>query len=159
MVAEKNMVCRLGGNKPQIFFISSIKPISSIRSASSITKISTPVRRTLPREKWSIRRPGVAMRTSAPRSSFLNCSSNETPPMRRAIVSLWFLPNCSNPSETWAASSRVGAKINDLGMRALARPRSSFVSIGIVNEAVLPVPVWAMPRTSLPSMAGGMAAF
>jgi hypothetical protein len=43
------------------------------------------------------------------------------------------------------------------GMRARARPRASAVIIGSVKLAVLPVPVCAMPRTSRPSSAGGMA--
>jgi hypothetical protein len=41
-----------------------------------------------------------------------------------------------------------------------ARPRaalSSSVSIGSVKAAVLPVPVWAMPRISRLSRAGGIA--
>ena len=42
-------------------------------------------------------------------------------------------------------------------MRALARPVSSRVSIGSTKDAVLPVPVWAMPSTSLPCSACGMA--
>jgi hypothetical protein len=48
-----------------------MKPMSSMRSASSMTRISTPVSSSLPRSKWSSRRPGVAISTSAPRSSFL----------------------------------------------------------------------------------------
>jgi hypothetical protein len=34
------------------------------------------------------------------------------------------------------------------GMRALARPFERRSIIGRVKDAVLPVPVWAMPRTS-----------
>ena len=43
-------------------------------------------------------------------------------------------------------------------MRARARPVSSRVIMGRVNEAVLPVPVWAMPKTSRPVRALGIAA-
>ena len=43
------------------------------------------------------------------------------------------------------------------GMRARARPFSSSVSIGSVKAAVLPVPVWAMPRTSRRASTWGMA--
>jgi hypothetical protein len=38
--------------------------------------------------------------------------------------------------------------MSERGMRALARPRASISIIGSVNDAVLPVPVWAMPTTS-----------
>ena len=34
----------------------------------------------------------MAISTSAPRSSFLSCSSNETPPISSARLSLWLLP-------------------------------------------------------------------
>ena len=43
------------------------------------------------------------------------------------------------------------------GMRARARPLASTCSIGRTNEAVLPVPVWAMPITSRPASTIGMA--
>ena len=55
------------------------------------------------------------------------------------------------------ASSRVGARISERGMRARARPLSSRQSIGRTKAAVLPVPVWAMPSTSRPVRATGMA--
>ena len=51
MVAEKNSVCRRGGSSLQIFSMSGMKPMSSMRSASSMTRISTPVSRILPRPK------------------------------------------------------------------------------------------------------------
>jgi hypothetical protein len=68
MVAEKNSVCRVNGISLTIRSMSGMKPMSSIRSASSITRISTPVSSSLPRSKWSSRRPGVAISTSTPRS-------------------------------------------------------------------------------------------
>ena len=43
MVAEKNSVCRRGGSSLQIFSMSGMKPMSSMRSASSMTRISTPI--------------------------------------------------------------------------------------------------------------------
>ena len=42
-------------------------------------------------------------------------------------------------------------------MRARARPRASMWIIGNVKLAVFPVPVWAMPKTSLPFSAAGIA--
>ena len=77
--------------------------------------------------------------------------------MSSALVSLWYLPYLSKLSATCAASSRVGSKISVRGMRARARPAASLSIIGNVNEAVLPVPVWAMPRTSRPFSTSGMA--
>ncbi len=42
-------------------------------------------------------------------------------------------------------------------MRARARPEARMSSIGRVNPAVLPVPVWAQPSTSRPMSTTGMA--
>ena len=67
------------------------------------------------------------------------------------------MPYFSKLCATWAASSRVGARISERGMRARARPVSSRASIGSTKPAVLPVPVWAMPSTSRPVTATGMA--
>ncbi len=47
MVAEKNSVCRVNGIISQMRSISGMKPMSSIRSASSMTRISTPVEQKL----------------------------------------------------------------------------------------------------------------
>ena len=92
MVAEKNRVCFLGGVRRKIRSMSGMKPMSSMRSASSTTRIWTPVRSSFPRSKWSSRRPGVAIRTSTPRSSLSSWSEKDTPPIRRAQDSLrvWF---------------------------------------------------------------------
>ena len=73
------------------------------------------------------------------------------------MLSLWFLPYLMKFSSTCAASSRVGSRISVRGMRARARPFSRRVIIGSTKAAVLPVPVWAMPSTSLPWRACGMA--
>ncbi len=53
-------------------------------------------------------------------------------------------------------SWRVGSRISVRGIRAFARPRARISIIGRVNEAVLPVPVWAMPMTSRPLRTVGM---
>ena len=88
MVAEKNSVCRVKGVSWKIRSMSGMKPMSSIRSASSTTMICTPVSSSLPRSKWSRRRPGVAISTSTPRSISLSCSPKDTPPISSALVSL-----------------------------------------------------------------------
>ncbi len=113
--------------------------MSSMRSASSMTRISMPVSNSLPRSKWSSRRPGVAMRTSTPRVILASWSPKETPPMRRATLRRCWTPYLLKLSSTCAASSRVGSRMSVRGIRARARPCSSSVSIGSVNAAVLPV--------------------
>lgn len=55
--------------------------------------------------------------------------------------------------------ARVGAITNTrVPRRGLAGCAASFVRMGRVNAAVLPVPVWAMPIRSCPARMGGMAA-
>ena len=157
MVAEKNSVCRVNGTSLQMRSMSGMNPMSSMRSASSMTRISMPVRRSFPRSEKSSRRPGVAIRTSAPRVIFTSWSAKETPPMSSATLSLWLMPYLSKLSSTCAASSRVGSRMRVRGIRARARPLSRRDSIGRTKAAVLPVPVWAMPSTSRPVRADGIA--
>ena len=68
IVAEKNSVWRVNGTSLQMRSMSGMKPMSSIRSASSMTRISIAFRSRPPRPVKSSRRPGVAMTTSAPRA-------------------------------------------------------------------------------------------
>ena len=63
----------------------------------------------------------------------------------------------SNEAATWVASSRVGSRISERGMRARVRPAASMSIIGKTKLAVLPVPVCAQPRTSLPRFTWGIA--
>ena len=59
---------------------------------------------------------------------------------------------------TGKTASFVLPMITLLGQgRARARPFSSMVSIGRTKAAVLPVPVWAMPRTSRRARTWGIA--
>ena len=69
-VAEKSSVWREEGVAATIFFMVGQKPMSSMRSASSSTRISTSRSFTSPRSMRSWRRPGVATRMSTPRESF-----------------------------------------------------------------------------------------
>ena len=57
-------------------------------SRTSITSIEQPVSKIFPRPNRSIKRPGVAMRTSTPFSSAAVWSPIETPPISNAIESL-----------------------------------------------------------------------
>ncbi len=66
MVALKSRFCRFLGRSLSTFSISRIKPMSSIRSASSRTKNSTCVMSIWPCPIKSNNRPGVAIRTSSP---------------------------------------------------------------------------------------------
>ena len=80
-----------------------------------------------------------------------------SPPISSAWVRLRCLPYLTKFSATCSASSRVGSRISERGMRALARPLARMSSIGRVKPAVLPVPVWAQPSTSRPISTTGMA--
>ena len=157
IVAENSRVWRLAGSFAQIVSMSGMKPMSSIRSASSMTSRSQPVSRILPRSNRSISRPGVAISTSTPSFSALTWSPICTPPISSAILRSWFLPYFSKFSATWAASSRVGSRISERGIIARRRPWARMSIIGSTKEAVLPVPVWAMPMMSFIISTGGMA--
>jgi len=129
-----------------------------MRSASSSTS-----RRRLEQSKlgvssmcWSSR-PGVHtrmfMRTSRSRSSLTSL-----PPITRPALNECLLPAFLSTSKICRASSRVGE------MTRAPRPsmgvhcrRYSVSSTGMMNESVLPEPVLAAPRTSLPARASGSA--
>ena len=157
IVAENSMVCRVSGSLSQMNSMSGIKPISSMRSASSITRSSQPLSRILPRSNRSIKRPGVAISTSTPSSSALSWSPIWTPPISNAMVKSWFLPYFSKFSATCAASSRVGSRIKERGIRARRRPAAMTSIIGKTKLAVLPVPVCAIPMRSFIIRTAGMA--
>ena len=57
-VAEKSRFWRRGGSSAMILRMSRMKPMSSIRSASSRTRISTRDRSIVRWPRWSSRRPG-----------------------------------------------------------------------------------------------------
>ncbi|GBD42436.1 hypothetical protein HRbin39_01829 [bacterium HR39] len=158
MVAENSRVWRRRTSRRMILSTSGMKPMSSMRSASSITRISTPLSRILPRSNQSSRRPGVAITTStSPRSRIFSCSPMPTPPMSSTMCSGRYLANSSKLRAVWVASSRVGERISARGMRARLRPPASFCSTGSRKAAVLPVPVWAMPTRLRPASTSGMA--
>ena len=157
MVAENSRVWRWAGSLEQIVSISGIKPMSSMRSASSITSRSQPVSRILPRSNRSIRRPGVAISTSTPSPSALIWSPICTPPISSAIFRSWFLPYFSKFSATCAANSRVGSRMRLRGISARRRPWARMSIIGSTKLAVLPVPVWAMPMISFIISTDGIA--
>ena len=71
-VAENNSVWRLSGRRSMMVSMSSMKPMSSMRSASSSTRVCTVFSLTRPALRWSIRRPGVATSTSTRRDRALS---------------------------------------------------------------------------------------
>ena len=158
MVALKNSVWRIGGSMATMRSTSGMKPMSSMRSASSMTSTLQSASRMRPRSNRSSSRPGVAISTSTPFSSTSRWSFMLSPPISRACTRLRYLPYFTKFSATCSASSRVGSRIRLRGMRALARPEARMSSIGRVKPAVLPVPVWAQPSTSRPISTMGMAA-
>ena len=87
MVAENSSVWRDFGSFEQISSMSGMKPMSSMRSASSITSRLQSLSMILPRPNRSISRPGVAISTSTPFSSALTWSPICTPPISSAIES------------------------------------------------------------------------
>ena len=157
MVALKNKVWRKGGSMETMRSTSGMKPISSIRSASSITSTLQSASSTRPRSNKSSKRPGVAISTSTPFSSTSRWSFMLSPPISSAWLSLRYLPYFSKFSATCNANSRVGSRIRLRGIRALARDPVRISSMGSTKDAVLPVPVCAQPSTSRPISTCGMA--
>ncbi len=87
IVAEKNRFCRLAGSACTIFWMSRMKPRSSMRSASSSTKVLTSAS---VMARWfmrSSRRPGVATTMSTPCPMARICRPIGTPPKTSVEVS------------------------------------------------------------------------
>ena len=82
--------------------------MSSIRSASSRTNVSTVRSCTSPCDIRSRRRPGVATRMSIPRRRACDCGPWLTPPKTMACLRAVCLPYAPKLSAIWEASSRVG---------------------------------------------------
>ena len=136
-----------------------MKPMSSMRSASSSTSQRVSARLTSPSRTRSVSRPGVAMRTSTPGAIFLTWLKRETPPSTSAVETCTPLASMRMVSSICTASSRVGARISARAVfgRRLVPSAMIFVRIGSAKAAVLPEPVWATPRMSRPASCGGMA--
>ena len=88
----------------------------------------------------------------APRRIASSCGPSAMPPTTRAVGKLI---SCAQACCTCIASSLVGSRIRALA--TLACVFCSFSMMGMRKLSVLPVPVWAVARTSLPSRAGGIA--
>ena len=90
-VAENSRFWRFAGNTASTRLISRMKPMSSMRSASSRIKISTCLRLTAPCCIRSSRRPGVATRMSTPCFRRDICGLMLTPPKTTADDSFTYL--------------------------------------------------------------------
>ncbi|CAB4847972.1 unannotated protein [freshwater metagenome] len=73
-----------------------------------------------------------------------------------------FLPAVSKSAATWIANSRVGTMTKPCGLPAFLNSAHcgfvgviTWVSNGIPNPKVLPVPVFACPIRSWPAIASG----
>ena len=149
IVAEKKSVCRFAGRSFSMRLMSWIKPMSSIRSASSKTKKSRVLSEMNPWVIKSNKRPGVATKICTPLRNASVWGFWPTPPNITACFSPVYRPYASKHSPIWMASSRVGVSINafiPLRWSVLY----SFCKIGIEKAAVFPVPVCAHPNKSFP---------
>ncbi len=100
-------------------------------------------------------RPGVPTTTWVPLLNSRICSPYPVPPYTATTRRLGrFSANPSIASATCRASSRVGASTR---IWAPLTDGSIRESKGREKAAVLPVPVWATPRKSLPASRGSMA--
>ena len=91
-VALNSRLCFFAGMIASTFLMSWMKPMSSMRSASSSTKISILLRSSVRWPWWSSSRPGVATRMSTPRRSLSICGCMPTPPNITMLLSLLYLP-------------------------------------------------------------------
>mmetsp|Transcript_679 Transcript_679/g.2289 ORF Transcript_679/g.2289 Transcript_679/m.2289 type:complete len:280 (+) Transcript_679:311-1150(+) len=157
-VAEKKSVCRLGGICRTIFWIWGSNPISSMRSASSITRYDTWRRLIWPPSRKSLRRPGVAMTIWQPLRMSRSCIPLGAPPYTQVLRMFEARPNLSASSLIWHASSRVGASTSTVGpIRGSLRVALMCMIPGIRKAAVLPEPVLAIATTSRFCMHTGQA--
>ncbi len=153
MVAENSSVWRVAGVASTMRRTEGRKPMSSMRSASSSTRICTWERSTAFWFMRSMRRPGVAMSTSTPRASRSIWGSIFTPPTTLATRRPRVLAMTPQTSWICMASSRVGVMTSMAGA-FLRSARASRSSDG--SEKVLPVPVLAAAIMSRPSSTSGM---
>ena len=157
--------------------MSRMKPMSSIRSASSRTRISTGDRSIVRWPTWSSRRPGVATTISGPGPQRADLGLEADAAVDRggadravgavgADALLDLERELAGRGEDEDADRRRGrrpAAAVALPRRAVARlPAGRALAlrrwrIGSTNAAVLPVPVWAPASRSRPASTSGIA--
>ena len=106
--------CRSGRICDAILRSWGLDPMSSIRSASSMTRYVTRFRFVLPCSKWSIKRPGVAITISTPDCKSRTWRDFGTPPYTTVFFICDESPNLSHSSLICTSSSRVGANTNTM---------------------------------------------
>ncbi|TWH02758.1 hypothetical protein L613_000900000390 [Pseudoxanthomonas taiwanensis J19] len=153
-VAENSRVWRWPWQRLAISRTGSSKPMSSMRSASSSTRVRTTPRCSTRLRASSCTRPGVPTTTCGSCAcSEAICGSSATPPVSTLSLRLG-MPVARRRSwrPTWSASSRVGHSTS-----AWQRdwPGSSRCSKPRPKAAVLPLPVGACASRSRPSRIGG----
>ena len=79
-VAENSRFCLTGGSSAMMRLMSGMKPMSSMRSASSRISTDTWLNITVLLCTWSSSRPGVATRISTPLRSAAICAFMSEPP-------------------------------------------------------------------------------
>ena len=155
IVAENRPRLRRWGIRSRIRVTSRIKPISSIRSASSSTTVSTLSRRRVRRFTWSISRPGVATTIWGRFFSWVICLSMGCPPYRQTERTPSLKAHRSrSSSRIWMASSRVGASTSP---STSVDSGSMCSTMGMPKAKVFPVPVGALAITSRYSIKYGIA--
>lgn len=147
--------------------IDSLNPISRSLSASSKIKVSMfPSSIDFEFKMMSMSLPGVATMISGLLFKRYSWYFMDEPPMMTACVTGGFVnfESCSSIDAHWAASSQEGWRMSTLVVRAVfALMRATFRSflicfsnIGKRYEAVFPLPVTALARTSFPSRTRGI---
>ena len=152
-VAENNSVCLFFGTVCNIWFIWGAKPWSKILSASSKATKFVLFNLKVFRFKWSFIRPGVPTINLGFLLSEFNCLTIDCPPTNCAVLIFPLPTRLFTSWNTCWASSLVGVIIKAASFLVLRRK----LIIGMPNANVLPVPVWAVPRISLPAKATGIA--
>ena len=120
-VAEYNRVWRVVGVSEIMVSMSSMNPMSSILSASSMTSSLTASNTRTPRPWRSRILPGVPTTTSHPSSSLCTCSDMLAPPYTATILCFVCDDMARISLETWSASSLVGAMTTVVGVCEPAR--------------------------------------
>ena len=159
MVAENSAVWRSRCVALAMRFTSWMKPMSSMRSASSSTSQRVSERLISPSRTRSVSRPGVATRMSTPGAILRTWLERDTPPSTRAVATCSPLARMRIVSSICTASSRVGARISARAVRGVRLVPSwmILVRIGRLKAAVLPEPVCATASTSRPARCAGIA--
>jgi hypothetical protein len=107
-VAENSRLCFSLGTRARIFLTSWMKPMSSMRSASSSTRICTWLRSSVPLLLQVEQAAGVATRMSTPFLQFFDLRVHADAAEDHGRGELQVLAVGADDSSTWAASSRVG---------------------------------------------------